>query len=136
MKIREKIKNYYKKHQTTINAVLTGVGFFTAGVISHKLVEKIIDIRDTKHAMDGWEVAKLDDGTEISTFGYKMEESLKSLEENQRKAREDYPEKFEIMEEAIEKLNLDTEDNEMWMIENGVPIMFKDSWYQNGSKES
>lgn len=126
MKILEKTKKFYKDHRHAVVTVVSCIGCFSGGYVA----KDIYDNYTSKKALDEWEFKKFPDGTEIGWAGYDPEESNKRFEEEQTKAREEYPEKFQIMEDAISKLDLDLDDNEMWMIENGEPVMFKDSWYK------
>ena len=126
MKIWEKTKKFYKDHKHAIMTVVGCIGCFASGFIA----KDIYDNYSSKKALDEWECKKLPDGTEIVWTGYDLEEVNKKFEEHQTKAREEYPEKFQIMEDAVSKLDLDLDDNEMWIIEHGAPVMFKDSWYK------
>lgn len=126
----EKIKDFYKDNKTAIISI--GIGLFGIGVgwELKGLCDDIHDKKLTKEAMADWECKTLSDGTQISWTGYSLDEEQEKLDIEQQKAREDYPDKFEIMEEAISNLDLDLDDGEMWLIENGEPFMFKDSWYK------
>lgn len=126
MKIWEKTKKFYKEHKHAIITFVSCIGCFAVGYVA----KDIYDNYTSKKALDEWEFKKLPDGTEIGWTWYDLEESNKKFEEQQTKAREEYPEKFQIMEDTVSKLDLDLDDNEMWMIEDGKPIMFKDSWYK------
>lgn len=126
MKIWEKTKKFYKDHKHTIITVVSCIGCFAGGYVA----KDIYDNHTSKKALDEWEFKKLPNGTEIWWTGYDPEEVNKKFKEHQAKAREEYPEKFRIMEDTVSKLNLDLDDNEMWMIEDGKPVMFKDSWYK------
>ena len=129
-KARDWCRGFYWRHKKGITTVIC----FTSGALAGWTLASINgNFKDINSKMD--ELLK-DDEIGIDICGFDLEESKKALEEEQEKARKEYPEKFAIMEEAISKLNLDEDDNEMWIIENGEPVMFKDSWYQNGEEES
>ncbi len=136
MKIWEKTKKFCKDHKTAVVSTLVGVGTFVTGWVIRKKIDYAVVDKCMDMLPDEIDKEFNDRYGENESLSIVTDESLRRFEEEQERAREEYPEKFAIMEEAIEKLNLDTDDNEMWMIEDGVPVMFKDSWYQNGSKES
>ena len=48
----------------------------------------------------------------------------KRFKEQQEKYKEEHPENWDIIEDAISKMNLDLDDGEMWLIENGQPFVF------------
>lgn len=136
MKILDKAKKFCKDHKTAVVSTLVGVGTFVTGWVVRKKIDCAVVDKCMDMLPDEIDKEFKDRYGENESLSIVTDESLRRFEEEQERAREEYPEKFAIMEEAIEKLNLDTDDNEMWMIEDGVPVMFKDSWYQNGSKES
>lgn len=136
MKIWEKTKKFCKDHKTAVVSTLVGVGTFVTGWVVRKKIDCAVADKCMGMLPDEIDKEIKERYGENASLSLVTDESIRRLEEEQERAREEYPEKFAIMEETIEKLNLDTEDNEMWMIEDGVPFMFKDSWYQNGSKES
>ena len=129
-KAKDWCRGFYWKHRKGINFAIC----FTGGAVAGWTLSSIDrNLKDINLKMD--ELLK-DGETNIDICGFDLEESKKALEEEQEKARKEYPEKFAILEEAISKLNLDEEDGEMWIIENGEPVMFKDSWYQHDEEES
>ena len=95
MKIWEKTKKFYKDHKHTIIIVVSCISCFAGGYVA----KDIYDNYSSKKALDEWEFKKLPNGTEIGWAGYDPEEVNKRFEEHQAKAREEYPEKFQIMED-------------------------------------
>lgn len=136
MKIWDKTKKFCKDHKTAVVSTLVGVGTFVTGWVIRKKIDYAVVDKCMDMLPDEIDKEFKEQDGENASLPFVTDESIRRLEKEQERAREEYPEKFAIMEEAIGKLNLDTDDNEMWMIEDGVPFMFKDSWYQNGSKES
>lgn len=136
MKIWEKTKQFCREHKTAVVSTLVGACTFVTGWVVRKKIDCAVVDKCMGMLPDEIDKEFKEHYGENASLSLVTDESIRRLEEEQERARAEYPEKFAIMDEVIEKLNLDTEDNEMWMIEDGVPFMFKDSWYQNGSKES
>lgn len=136
MKIWEKTKKFCKDHKIAVVSAFVGTATFVTGWIARKKFDYMTIDKTMELLPDEIDKEFKNRYGENASLSLVTDESMRRLEEEQERARAEYPEKFAIMDEVIEKLNLDTDDNEMWMIENGIPFMFKDSWYQNGEKES
>ena len=134
MKLFDKAKEFYNEHKMGVKIVVTSVVSAAGGFLLNHGLTKMKEARAIQEAINDIPHPLCSDGSEpYWTDGYNEEEFRRSFIEEQEKARLDYPEKFEIMEEAISKMNLDLDNGEMWLIENGEPAMFLDSWYNKES---